>query len=117
MKTVNYDEKIEVLGVVFNGVRDIISHALDGKPKDGVYVGEDSERYPCFDSDDYASENRYYWNFVFAGSAAELEAKLKRLKAMSQLKYDYNKLSKDLHPMAYWGGDRYYPLCLTEECD
>ena len=37
-----------------------ISYALKGEPKEGVYVGVISERYPCFDSHDYAYENRRY---------------------------------------------------------
>lgn len=115
MKTFEFNEKITVLGVTFDGVEDIIHHAIKGTDKDGVYVGEDSERYPCFDSDDYATEDRFYWNFVFSTSKEEMLEKLSALKKMSQLQIDYNKLTSQFHPMAYWGGEAFKKVYLTEE--
>ena len=56
MKRLKNNETIEVLGASFNGVKDMIEHARKRMPKDGVYVGEDSQLYPCFDSEDYMSE-------------------------------------------------------------
>lgn len=114
MKTFKSNEKITVLGVTFIGVEEIIQCALEKKAKHGIYVGCDSERYPCFDSSDYASENRSYWNFVFATSIFELDRKLSVLKDMKPLDSNYNKLTEDLHPMAYWMGDPYYPVFLTD---
>ena len=114
MKTFKSNEKITVLGVTFIGVEEIIQCALEKKAKHGIYVGCDSERYPCFDSSDYASENRSYWNFVFATSIFELDRKLSVLKDMKPLDSNYNKLTEDLHPMAYWMGDPYYPVYLTD---
>ena len=55
MKRLKNNETIEVLGASFNGVKDMIEHARMRMPKDGVYVGEDSQLYPCFDSEDYMS--------------------------------------------------------------
>ena len=105
MKQLKNNVTMEVLGVSFNGVNDMIEHARTGVPKNGVYVGEDSMHYPCFDSEDYLYENRYYTNLVFAESRKELDEKLRQLKRMDQLKCNYNKLTVTLHPMAYWGGD------------
>ena len=59
MKKYKNNETIKVLGASFNGVKEMIEHARKRIPKDGVYVGEDSQLYPCFDSEDYMSENRY----------------------------------------------------------
>lgn len=117
MKSYGKDEEIKVLGVTFNGVRDIICHALEHEPKEGVYVGEDSELYPCFDSEDRMYENRYFWNFVFAKSESELKEKMARLKDMRQLRGNYDKLTGKLHPMAYWQGDTHHYVQVTEECD
>lgn len=42
---------------------------FDGTPKecpDGLYVLQVYEPYPCFDSDDYANEDRDYCNFFFS---------------------------------------------------
>ncbi len=117
MKRQKNNETINVLGTSFNGVRDMIEHARKRMPKDGVYVGEDSLHYPCFDSGDYLYENRYYTNLVFAKSPEELDKKLGILKRMSQLSYNYNKLTGKLHPMAYWEGDSNDNVFLTDMSD
>ena len=104
MEKFDYKGKIQVYGAMFDGVNDIILHALKGISKDGVYVGEESQRYPCFDSEDYASESRYYWNFVFAKSKTELKDRMQKLKAMPVIGSNFKKLNNELHPMGYWGG-------------
>lgn len=114
MKEVKLNAPINAFGVDFKNIYEVIAYAIDGKPKDGVYVGEDSQRYPCFDSEDYASEDRYYWNFVFATSQSELDEKLKKLKEMDTLGSNYRKLTEDLAPMAYWEGDTCYKVFLTD---
>ena len=43
MKRFKNNETIEVLGASFNGVKEMIEHARKRMPKDGVYVGEDSQ--------------------------------------------------------------------------
>lgn len=114
MKTLKSNEPITVLGVTFDGIEDIIQCALEKKAKQGIYVGCDSEGYPCFDSYDYASERRSYWNFVFAPDVSELDRKLSVLKGMKPVDSNYNKLTDELHPMAYWRGDSYFPVYLTD---
>ena len=76
---------------------------------------EDSEHYPCFDSSDYAYENRYYCNFIFSRDKDELVKKLKELKAMRQLSSNYNKFTQIFHPMAYWEGDTHHDVYVTED--
>lgn len=114
MKKFKSNATIEILGVSFNGVQDIIQHANDGKPKDGVYVDVDKLPYPCFDFHDFANENRYYWNFVFAKNRSELNEKLSVLKK-TKPDINYNKLNDTLHPMAYWGGEDVYKVFITEQ--
>lgn len=114
MKRFKNNETIEVLGASFNGVKDMIEHARKRIPKDGVYVGEDSQHYPCFDSEDYMYENRYFTNLVFAKSPDDLDKKLYILERMSQLSSNYNKLTVELHPMAYWEGDTCHDVLLTD---
>lgn len=60
MKTIDRNGKIAVLGATFKGINDVIKHAVSSKAKNGVYVGEDSMAYPCFDDEDYANENRRF---------------------------------------------------------
>ncbi len=117
MRAIDSKGKITIMGVTFDGVDDIIRHAVGGKPKGGVYVGEDSQGYPCFDSDDYATENRCYWNFVFAASEQEMRQRLAELREMPQLRANYDKLTSRLHPMAYWGGDTHHKVYLTAGAD
>lgn len=114
MKRYKNDEKIEVLGATFNGVKDIWKHAISGEPNGGVYVAEDSEHYPCFDSSDYAYENRRYCNFIFSIDKDELAKRLNELKAMCPLSGNYNKLTEAFHPMAYWKGDTHDDVYVTE---
>lgn len=115
MKRYKSNEKIEVLGTTFNGVKEVWKHAISGEPNNGVYVAEDSEHYPCFDSSDYAYENRYYCNFIFSRDKDELVKKLKELKAMRQLSSNYNKFTQIFHPMAYWEGDTHHYVYVTED--
>ena len=103
MRAIDSKGKITIMGVTFDGVDDIIHHAIGGKPKGGVYVGEDSQGYPCFDSEDYATEDRCYWNFVFAASKQEMRQRLAELKEMPQLRANYDKLTSRLHPLIKHG--------------
>lgn len=107
--SVEHDQQIVIFDVKFNGIEEIKEYALKGVPKDGVYVGQDSKRYPCFDSSDYAYEDRNYWNFVFSKSREELEKKMNTLRNMTNMG-NYKKLTKELAPMLYWGGDDYYKV-------
>ena len=45
MKEVKLNAPINAFGVDFKNIYEVIAYAIDGKPKDGVYVGEDSQRY------------------------------------------------------------------------
>ena len=116
MKRVKNNEAIEVLGVTFNGVKEMIAYARKRMPKEGVYVGEDSQSYPCFDSSDSVGEDRCYTNLVFGKSQKEIEEKLDLLNQI-QWYSNYNKLNAALHPMAYWAGDSFHDVLLTEEED
>ena len=116
MKKYKNNETIVVLGASFNGVKDMIEHARKRIPKAGVYVGEDSQLYPCFDSEDYMYENRYYTTLVFAKSLEEIDEKLRILNQVER-HGNYNKLNCELHPMAYWQGDTHHDVLLTEAND
>lgn len=110
---IDKNRKIIVFGVSFSGVDEIMMYARKNEPKEGVFVGVDSQAYPCFDSSDYAYENRRFWNFIFAKTQAELND---RLVALENIKVggNYNKLACDLNPMVYWGGDTASPMNVGE---
>ena len=107
MKTIRNTDKIRVLGVTFKDIHEAITYAQNGKTKKGVYVGVVSERYPCFDSHDYAYDHRHYWNIVFAKSEEDLNSKLAKLNNTVH-SINFCKYSDTLAPMAYWGGDSHY---------
>jgi len=115
MIEVDKDGRIEVYGVCFSGVSELKKVALSQKPKDGVYVGVKMERYPCFDSSDYAYENRYYTHFVFARSNEELRFKLDILNNAEKYK-GVEDGEHTLAPIIYWNGDVNDPM-LVPECD
>lgn len=116
MKTIKSTQPFYVLGVKFENIQEAILYAIKGRTKNGIYVGEDAKRYPCFDSEDYASEDRFFWNIVFARSKEELDRKLVELKSVSP-KTNYNKFSKALAPMIYWGGDNVYDVIATKDIE
>lgn len=113
IENVNQKAAVTVFGVTFHGVDELRDYANRGEPKGGVYVGEDWQRYPCFDSEDYAYENRYYSNFVFALSKEMLATKMEALKKM-EWSCNYRKLNPDtpdaLLPIMYFRGDSHDPL-------
>ena len=114
MKIVSNDSVIIIYEVEFYGVEELLKYAINKEPKEGVYVELDSELYPCFDSSDYAYEDRYYCNFVFGRSKEEVMKKMKKLVSRSPQNAIYRKLTQELAPMIYWRGDRYYPLEVME---
>ena len=79
IKEVGKNSKIEILGHVFNGLADI-KRAVETycridrdswntepkSPADGIHVICVYEPYPCFDSEDYANEDRDYSNYFFS---------------------------------------------------
>lgn len=116
MKQFKNTATIEVLGACFNGVGEMVALALGGEPKDGVYVGVDWQRYPCFDSEDSMYEDRHFTNLVFAKSKEELQQKMKELESIDE-RCNYRKLTGKLHPMVYWQGDQRDDVLLTEAGD
>ncbi len=116
MKTINNTSSFTVLGVKFKNIHEVIAYSVFGIAQESVYVGKDCKRYPCFDAEDYASEDRFYWNFVFAKSQEELETRLANLKKISP-EGNYCKFSEALAPMAYWSGDSFYDVTITDDID
>lgn len=112
-RLVDNNSTIKVFGAIFHGVRQLREYANSGEANDGVFVGEDYLHYPCFDSDDYYSEYRFYSNFVFARSKQELSRKMSMLKRLPG-RINHRKISANtpewLEPMAYYEGDTRHPL-------
>lgn len=63
-------DDFEYAGKVFHGLEDLQKYSFEDynkkdRMKDSPYVVQVSERYPCFDSEDYWNEHRYYQTFYF----------------------------------------------------
>ena len=113
MIKVGNNKKVSVYGVCFSGVNELKKVALSKQPKDGVYVRAKLESYPCFDSSDYAYEDRCYTHFVFGHSKEEVEHRLDLLSGRG-VRPENSKA--ELGPIIYWEGDTYYPMEIME-CD
>lgn len=76
------------------------------------FVGELYERYPCFDSEDYASENRYYLNYIIRDTAIT-KNDLQKLNALTG-RHNCQKLTEktpsNMLPMVYYDGESGYIL-------
>lgn len=88
IQTVSVGDTVEIFGIAVKGLQAVcdavecrssvgslgkgiskepyISFIDPVKAIDGIHVLEVYERYPCFDSSDYATEDRYFRNFFFS---------------------------------------------------
>lgn len=79
IREINKNAHVEILGHVFHGLIDmqnvveaycrVGSQPWETEPKspiNGVHVVCIYEPYPCFDSDDYANEDRDFSNYFFS---------------------------------------------------
>lgn len=115
MKAIDRNGKIAVPGATFKGINDVIKHAVSSKAKDGVYVGEDPDGVSVFRRRGLRQENRRFWNFMFAENREDMQQRLAALKKARVTKANYNKLSGQFAPMAYWGGDPNDKVRLVEK--
>lgn len=96
-----------------NGSREVwskpyISNQTPKRQIPGLHVLEIYQRYPCFDSSDYAYEDRFYRNFFFSKKPFTQEEIniLAEMKRTGNLEYinDYNMPEQAL-PSVYYVGD------------
>lgn len=130
------DSDVLILGHTFSGLDDIrkavevsaaIETGLSGnrhirrfepqKPVPGIHVAELYDPYPCFDSDDYASESREYLNFFFSTKPFTDAA----INGLAQIKHRRNscmvteEIPASALPAAYYAGDGNSMLIATVE--
>lgn len=119
---VSINADIEILGHVFHGLKDIEKHvemslyksysrgkADERKPDEqcDVHVGEMWMPYPCFDEEDFATENRSFRNFVFRSRPITQDD----MKTLSELpsKRGECRISEDVPqdvlPLVFYVGD------------
>ncbi len=67
------NKNIEILGHVYYGIQDIKNQCQrDSGP---LVILQNSELFPCFDAEDYATETRFFRNFLFCKSNEEAAKK------------------------------------------
>lgn len=83
----------------------------------GLHVGETSLRYPCFDSEDYASEDRCYRNFIIRQHPVGVD-EIRRFHAIKPLANDrrvHELVPRDMLPMVYYDGEGGFMLVATDK--
>ena len=115
-------DDVEILEHVFHGLQDIKEHVemslyrdysrgkaneRDPKKTCEIHVGEMWMPYPCFDSEDFANEDRNYQNFVFRRRPIIQEdmRKLSELPSGSNECRIHKNMPSDMLPMVYYVGD------------
>lgn len=88
--TIRTTDTFQYAGKVFNGLEDLkyaaFHHYSDvSRKKESPYVVIVDKRYPCFDSEDYANENRYYQNYYLTTDRAKAE----RICKETEMEYKY----------------------------
>lgn len=132
------NQPITILGHTFSGLNDIIRHIelsssnrrfskglwctvpLQFRETGGyadIHIGELYEKYPCFDAEDYANENRYYQNFIFRKqpvTQGDLEA-LYDLPQSTNFCKVTEQIPEDILPILYYKGEGSTMLLATKD--
>ena len=99
------DSKVSILGVVFEGIDSILDYVCNQTDNSQPYIVSCCERFPCFDDEDYATESRYYRNYLFCRSKQEADQKVWKMKELPE-KSNFclvrTKLPADMRPMVYY---------------
>lgn len=118
------NDRVDIMGHSFCGLKEIraavsvyvrvtddirrqnVSFCDPESPVDGIYVAEAYEMYPCFDSYDYANEDRFYRNFFFSSHpfSEEEVSRLASLKAHGNARLVDGDMPLWATPAIYYSG-------------
>lgn len=128
--------KIHLLGCKFNGLdglRKSVTHSVSfsciqyansdidkAQPEcclPNINVLELYERYPCFDSDDYATENRFFRNYIVTQQdiTPQLLRQIVDLETNDNYDLCTEKIPAELLPIVYYPGEGRYMFIATNE--
>ncbi len=105
LRRIPWDCTISIGGVVFKGIEALMDYWRNQKDNSQPYIIDRSRLFPCFDAEDYATERRFYRNFLICHSKQEAD---KKAQSMEQLHGSYNfclvnnNLPEDMRPMVYF---------------
>jgi len=104
------DQTFEVAGHPFDGFQDMKN--LVGNDLGDVYIKEECELYPCFDSSDYKYENRFYQYYFFRPCPKKEDEKLEIPRSGS---LDHSEsLPMEQLPLVYYNGEGQHLLVITK---
>ena len=99
---------LSIHGQTFEGAEGLKDYVREQTDSSQPYIVDRCQRFPCFDSEDYANEYRFYRNFLICHDKQEADDKLKRMK---QLPHSFNfclvsdELPDDMRPMVYYADE------------
>lgn len=98
------NQDIEILGHIYHGIQDVKNQCQsDSGP---LVILENSERFPCFDYEDYATEKRFFRNFLFCKSNEEAARKGDVFRKCKERAGNYcligEDMSEEMLPMVYY---------------
>ena len=120
IREISKTSKVEILGHVFNGLSDIKkavetycriernSWNIEPKfPVNGLHVVCIYEPYPCFDTEDYANEDRDYSNYFFSTKPFTKQQidKLSKLPGRCNAQIVSGSMPEWTVPAVYYSGD------------
>lgn len=106
LRQIPSDCTLSICGVVFEGIDAIKDYWRNQTDSSQPYIIERSQRFPCFDSSDYAYENRYFWNFLICHSKEDADKKAKSMEQLKVVGGNFRLVSEnlpaDMRPMVYY---------------
>lgn len=115
---VDCNEKLCLNGKSYKGIEDIKKQWRNQKSENRTIIAA-YDQFPCFDSSDYANEDRSYWNFWFCDSV-NYEKKQLLIEGYNQHDSDYcfltEKLPVELTPMVYYKDGSNVMLVANSSC-
>lgn len=106
LRQIPSDCTLTICGVVLEGIDSIKDYWRNQTDSSQPYIIERSQRFPCFDSSDYAYENRYFWNFLICHSKQDADKKAKSMEQLEVVRGNFRLVSEnlpaDMRPMVYF---------------
>ena len=102
------NQDIEILGHIYHGIQDVRNQCQrDSGP---LVILENSERFPCFDYEDYATEKRFFRNFLFCKTNEEAARKGDLFRKCEKRAGNYcligEDMSEEMLPMIYYEDEK-----------
>lgn len=133
IKHYSLNDKIEILGYIFNGIEDIekaveyetrisnsigeryIQHLTPENSYNQIHILKLYQPYPKFDESDMLYENRRFCNYFFSHKPFTQE----RINKIADIQWTNNyclihkDMDEDLLPALYWGGSTWDDLIVA----